>query len=352
MIKHHHSCCIKTVFGHSQHFTSDKNPPLSNFSSIKVLHGLVNHLIVFIRGGGPVVQALGHLSATSSTGALSGEWVLDRVQVEGRERKCSQGKKKKKPHKTWTYNNINRHKVVVELGWLTQFFIALDNPPSCWWGRSCGGRNYWIKGGRLKLEGFRNQSRTGFRAHSELSAGGCWAWCAGRLLFPLLGSQCHAAPPAGVVCGARTAARWRSPAGRIPEEAASCRAGVRSFRHGAPAGGSVHYRCRGWWHSVRGFRGVAGRAGAQVEAPCWAARTEKCSWGWSPECPCWPYSLSPGVRIGTEGGRWNMTQQNTDLNKVIEWRQRIESDSGLIHRLEPCLHIHQCFLKQSLFVHT
>lgn len=61
----------KDSFGHSQHFTSDKNPPLSNFLSIKVLHGLVNHLIVFIRGA--VVQALGHLSATSSTGALSGE---------------------------------------------------------------------------------------------------------------------------------------------------------------------------------------------------------------------------------------------------------------------------------------
>lgn len=51
----------------------------------------MNHLIVFIRGA--VVQALGHLSATSSTGALSGEWVLDQVQVEGRERKCSQEKK-------------------------------------------------------------------------------------------------------------------------------------------------------------------------------------------------------------------------------------------------------------------
>lgn len=79
----------------------------------------------------------------------------------------------------------------------------------------------------------------------DLSAGEYEASYAERLQSPLVDSQCHAASPVAVAYEGQKAVDWQSPAGRIQQEGASYPAGARSSRHGAPADGSVRWRCRG-----------------------------------------------------------------------------------------------------------
>lgn len=66
----------------------------------------------------------GTSSAISSTGSLSGETSAGSGRSGG-------VKQKEQKHTTRTYNNLNINKVVVELGQLTQSFVALDFPRWC-----------------------------------------------------------------------------------------------------------------------------------------------------------------------------------------------------------------------------